>query len=975
MKKILILMSFLIMASMVFGQVRITGTVTSSDDGITLPGVTVLVKGTGAGTTTNQAGKYAILVPENAVLSFSYIGYVKQEIILATGQTSLDVDLKTSVEALDQVVVVGYGTQKKSDVTGAVTTVPAERLEMIPITNIGQAMQGAVPGVTIVTNSGGAEGSDMSLLVRGRNSIKASNSPLVVLDGIPYSGSISEINPDDVASLEILKDASSAAIYGSRGANGVILITTKKGKTGKPTINYKGFTSIQKIAHMPEYLTGAEFYDFKNIRDPEAMTSSEEEMYQSGDWTNWIDEATQTGRKQQHTLSLSGGTEDMKYFISGTMLDVKGLAVNDLFKRYSTRFNLEANVTSWLKIGTNTQLSLTDRAGRTASWSGGTDGAFYMNPLSKVYEENGDLALYPWLEDNYWKNPLQHTLADSFDKRYKVFTNNYIAIDIPFIPGLQYKLNTGIEYDNRQRAEYYGRNTTNGFESQGESDTRNRVDNNMVVENIVTYKKEIGKHNLFLTGLYSYQSDSYEEHRTEASGFPNDVLTWYQASTGNLINPSSGYANEDLVSQMVRMNYSFDSRYLLTVTGRRDGFSGFGSNTKWGLFPSVAVGWNVANEDFFKSDAINELKIRGSWGQNGNQAVGPYATLARLTERSYLNGTMSASGYIPSRLANPDLGWEHSTSMNIGVDFGLLKNRITGSIDAFDTYTVDLLLDRQISSVHGITSITQNIGETKNRGIELALTTHNVRTKDFSWTTSGTISLVKNEIVSIYGYLDEDGNEIDDLLNRLFIGQPINVNFGRSIIGTWQEDDDIANSAQPDAMPGYAKVLDVNEDGIINDEDRSIQGQRDPKSIYSFTNTLKYKNFTFSFYLYGVTGVTKQNTLKTDDVWGEVRRNTTKKDWWTPDNPTNDYYANDEDAHLEGGSYYENASFMRIKDVSLSYDVPVKMKKNGFNNLRVYVAARNLMTFTEFGGLDPEFSSQRGIPLEKEFLVGLIFGL
>ncbi|WP_321373280.1 TonB-dependent receptor [uncultured Draconibacterium sp.] len=964
----------------------INGTV-NGEDASALPGVTVVVKGTTHGTVTDASGEYVLSdVPKDAILHFSFVGMQAQDIPVE-GQSVINVVLRASDIGLDEVVVVGYGTQRKSDITGAVASVGQDRLEQIPNTNFAQALQGAIPGVTISTNSASAEGGNMSIMVRGRNSIEASNTPLIVLDGIPYSGSISEINPDDIQSIEVLKDASSAAIYGSRGANGVILVTTKRGKTGKPTINYNGYYGIQEIASLPDIMDGEEFWQFKNTRNPEQITDSEREVYESGQWTDWIDVTTRTGKKQQHTLSLSGGTEKMNYFVSGTYLDVEGVAVGDDFQRYSTRFNFEAEVTDWFTLGSNTLLSLADRGGFAPNWSGGTAGAFWMNPLTKAFDENGEPTIYPWPEDVYWGNPLAGTLADSKDKRYKVFTNNYAIVNVPWVPGLQYKLNTGIEYANREQASYYGRNTKDGLENGGESSVTNRVDNDYTVENILSYTNEFGAHKIFATALYSYQRSGYEWHRTDAQGFPNDVLTWHQASTANLVTPSSSFRKETILSQMLRLNYSYDSRYLITVTGRRDGYSGFGTNRKWGTFPSVALGWNIANESFFSDvEFMNQLKLRFSYGENGNQAVGPYETLARLSERSYLDGTSTAPGYRPTKLGNPDLGWEATKSFNFGLDFGFFDGKLSGSLDVYNSDTYDLLLDRSISPVHGITSITENIGKTNNKGIELMLNSYNVQNDNFTWTTSATFSYTKNKIVGLYGYLDEDGNEIDDLGNRWFIGEPIRVNFGRVFDGIWQLDDDIENSAQPDAIPGDAKIVDQitvdtdgdgipdEADGVINDDDRVIQGQRDPKVMWGLTNTLKYKAFSFTFFLHGMHGHKKSNSLMTDNVWSS-RRNTTQKNWWSEDNPSNEWIGNSEDNQTHGATFIESAGFVRVKDVTLSYDLPTSLtSKIGFNKLRVYATGRNLMTFTNYNGLDPELSGDRSVPLQKEYLVGLILG-
>jgi TonB-linked SusC/RagA family outer membrane protein len=974
---------------------NITGKVTD-ESGLGIPGASIVVKGTTTGTVSDMDGNYSLNVAADAtVLAFSFIGMEQQDIEIGN-QTTINVTLKASTFDVDEVVVVGYGTQKKSDITGAVASISSDRLEQVPNVNFAQALQGAIPGISITSNAGGAEGGDMSIMIRGRNSIEAGNRPLIVLDGIPYGGSISEINPEDIKSIEVLKDASSAAIYGARGSNGVILITTKKGKIGKPMVSYSGYYGTQQISNMPDYLTGPEFYDYKNIREPESMSDSEQEVYDAGTWTNWSDLTMRTGEKQQHSVSISGGTDNINYFVSGTYLDVKGIAIGDDFKRYSTRFNFEAKITDWFTIGSNTQLSLADRSGKAPNWNGGHEGAFWNNPLSKAYDEEGEQNIYPWPEETYWGNPLAPLLADDKDKRYQVFTNNFVKIDIPFIPGLQYKLNSGVEYTNRERNEYYGRNTRVGLEVLGASDTRNRIDNNYLVENILSYKKEIGEHNIFLTGLYSYQSESWEQNRVEAQGFPSDDLGWTQG-VANMIELSTTHNEQIILSQMLRANYSYDSRYLVTVTGRRDGFSGFGADYKWGLFPSVAVGWNIANESFMEGiDIIDQLKLRASWGENGNQAVGAYESLNRYRDRHYLNGSMTAAGYILRELGKPDLRWEHTAATNIGIDFALLNGRISGSLDAFNTNTKDLLLDRIISSVHGVGRIVENIGKTNNKGIEMGLNAHIVSTPDFKWTASGTVSFVKNKIVSLYGELDEDGNEIDDLGNRWFIGQPIRVNFARVNDGVWQTDDDIANSAQPDAEPGFIKIKDIGgdfdedgnpiPDGMINDDDLIIQGQQDPKMLWSLTNKFSYKGFTLSAFFHGVTGVTKRNYLMADDVWIGVMRNTMKKNWWTPENPTNEYVANHIDANKDGGRWYEDASFIRLKDVSLSYDLSSKIqKKLGFSKLRVYVAGRNLMTITKYNGLDPELTefntsgtisddTGRAIPLQKEYMVGLILG-
>lgn len=948
---------------------QISGKVSDSESSAPLPGVNVVVKGTEKGTNTDIHGEFSIDAVVGDILVFSSLGFKTLEAAVEhTGR--LSIYLEPDLQNLDQVVVVGYGTQQKSDVTGSITSLDPKRLEELPNTNFAQALQGAVPGLSVTLNNAGAEGNDNSIILRGRNSIKASNSPLIVLDGIPYNGSISDINPVDIASIDVLKDASAAAIYGSRGANGVLLITTKTGKAGKPMISYDGFYGIQEITNLPPTLSAEEFYNFKETREPGMMTISEQEIYDSGKATDWLDLATQQGARTQHTLSIRGGTEDLSYYVSATYLNVKGVAVNDNFDRLSTRVNMDLRITPWLSFATNTQLSLNDRSGLPAYFSGDF-GAYMMNPLTSAYQEDGEtLTIWPWPEDVFFANPLSPTLAKNEDRTYKVFTNNYLQVRFPFLEGLAYRLNTGVEHTSRENNTYWGRDTKAGLETLGDMSLSNSTNNNYIIENILSFDRSFGKHTVGFTGLYSYQYDNVKSHSLSAEGFPNDVLTWYQANIALLIEPSSNYAKEILISQMARINYSFDSKYLLTLTGRRDGFSGFGANKKFAFFPSVAVGWNLSNEPFFEaaSKVVSNLKLRASYGSNGNQAVGAYQTLARLSERSYIDGTTTAPGYIPSKLGNPELGWETSVSFNAGLDFGLWNNRLQGTVDVYNSETTDLLLDRLISSVHGISEITQNIGRTSNKGVEIGLSSVNIQKNAFSWSTDANISFNRNKILELYG----DGK--DDILNRWFLGQPILVNYGLVFDGVWQEGDDFSKAPEgEDIQPGFAKVKDLNNDNKIDDQDRTLIGDREPDFIWGLGNTFQYKNFTLYVFMHGVQGVRRDNTLLSEGgVHAGVRRNTIAKNWWTPENPTNQYWANHIHANTHGVGIFQDASFVRIKDISLSYNLPAEVLNTlRISSMRIYLNTRNPFTFTKWTGLDPELGSQTAIPLQKEFLLGI----
>ena len=965
-----------------------TGMVTDKA-GEPIPGVSVIVLGTTTGTVTNFEGKFQLEIPDDAeTLQFSFVGMKSQEVPV-DGNSVFTVVLEEDAIGLDEVIVVGYGTQKKSDITGTVASLSKDRLEMVPNLNIAQAIQGAIPGVMIQTSAAGAQ-PDQTILVRGRNSITANNDPLIIVDGIPYGGSIDDINPSDVSSIEILKDASAAAIYGSRAANGVILITSKEGVVGKPTFFYEGKYSITDVTKVSRMLTGPEFYDFKMTRNAPAITESEIDVYNAGTWTNWTDLALRLGQTQEHNLSVSGGFNNTKYYIGGGLTDIKGIAKNDNFQRFTSRINVETDLTPWLSVGTRTQLTFDDASGEETNF----EHALETNPLSTVYDENGKLTIWPWPDNIIVGNPLGASLYDDLDKSYQILTNNYAVIDFPFIKGLNYRLNTGIRMRFTDRAQYRARDTQSGFEAQGRASISNSVNNSTVVENILSYNREFGDHTIFATALYSYEGNKGKTNEVDAEKFPNDFLSWYATGQATIVEPSNTYYETSLVSQMFRLNYSYLSRYLATLTVRRDGYSGFGSDTKWGTFPSVALGWNLANEDFFPlKDLFSELKLRGSFGLNGNQAIGAYEALSQLTVANYSSGSTTVIGYKPSRLGLDNLGWESSQTLNLGLDFGIFMGRISGNLNWYLTNTYDLLLDRTISPVHGITpvthlpggwippAITQNVGETQNNGFELSVVSRNIVKNNFQWSTSGNISFNQNKIVSLYGELDDEGVEIDDIGNKWFIGSPIRVNYDYVWDGVWQLDEAEAAEAYG-SQPGYVKLKDINEDGALNSDDRQIIGQTDPKILWGLTNTFSYSNFTLRIFMHGVYGATAIDYLMNDQVQGEeVRYNTLKKNWWSVDNPTNDWVKNEELAIQmagQSGHIYDNPDFIRIKDVSLSYDLPKSLiGKVGLNKLRLYVTGRNLFTITQWPGMDPDLTDIKGqqkIPMQKEYVFGLSLG-
>lgn len=968
--------------------VNITGRITSSEDNDGLPGVNVIVKGTSQGTVTDINGIYNIVAPSTeSVLVFSSVGFAKKEVLVGN-QTVIDVVLTSDITSLEEIVVIGYGTQKKSDITGAVASLTKERLENMPNLNIVQAVQGAMPGVLIETNTAGAN-PDQTILVRGRNSITASNDPLIIVDGIPYGGRLSDINPYDVLSIEVLKDASAAAIYGSRGANGVFLVTTKEGNSGKTVISYVGKYSVTDVTKVSRQLTGPEFYDFKITRNPDAMTLSEEEVYRNGTWTNWTDLALRMGQTQDHNISVSGGSEKTKFYIGGGYLNIKGIAKNDDFKRFSTRVNLETQITDWLSIGTRSQFNISDASGSEANF----EVALETNPLSLAYDEYGNYTIFPWPDNIIVGNPLGPLLYEDLDKSYQAVTNNYAIVDFPFIEGLKYRLNTGLRFRFTDRANYQPRTTQSGLADLGDGSIDNSVFNNAVVENILSYNRDFGEHTIFVTALYSYEGYKSKTNSADATKYPNDFLSWYASGQATNRELSYAFSETSLISQMLRFNYSYASRYLATFTIRRDGYSGFGADNKWGTFPSIALGWNLANEDFFKmKDLFSEIKLRASYGLNGNQAIGAYESLSKFSVANYTAGTETVIGYKPSKMGIADLGWESSVTLNLGIDYGLWDGRVSGSLDYYLTNTNDLLLDRSISVIHGITpnthlphwvhpAVTENIGKTQNSGIEFLVNSKNIVNGKFNWSTTGNVSYNKNKIIALYGFLDENGNEVDDISNKWFIDQPIRVNYDYVWDGVWQLDeaDEAANYG---SKPGWVKLKDVDGDGALTSEDRQIIGQTDPKIMWGLTNIFSYGNFKLNIFIYGIHGRTTMNYLMNDNVQGaEVRYNTRKKNWWTPDNPTNDWVKNEELAsQMEGqsGHIYEVSDYIRVRDISLSYDLPASIiDKIGLNKLGFFFTGRNLLTFTDWTGMDPELvdeDSQQEIPMQKEYVFGLNLG-
>ena len=954
-------------------------------------GATVKVKDAATGTVTDFDGNFTLNVQGSGILVVSYIGYLTKEVPFTVGQT-LNISIEEDATALDEVVVVGYGVQKKSDVTGSVTSINKERLSKLPVTNVLQAVQGAAAGVTI-TQGSSIPGDAPSALVRGRNSINAGTGPYIVVDGIPISksgGSLNDINPNDIESMEILKDASATAIYGTNGANGVILITAKHGKDGKPNISYNGYLGIEDFAKKLDFCNGAEitqrYKDYVAQNAGETMyndyvkNANEAANQAAGIETDWLyDMISQTGIIQDHNVTINGGAERVKYFISGDYMKQKGVLKGFNYQRYSLRMNIDADVTDYLKIGTNSYIVSHNRDGGRVNFLM----AEAMSPYGQVYDEDGSYTQYPMYSETLFFNPMQYIDQDHERRQWNINLNGYADINFGNIwkplEGLHYKFNFGYSFVPKRENYYNGEaqfNTSGGY-----GYIKNEETQSYTSENILSYAKDLGKNHFDVTLLYASSRKKY--HRNEATGskFINDELLWHNLGGGSTQTSGSYSDLYTTVSQMGRLNYSYDSRYLFTFTVRRDGSSVFGDDNKYGVFPSVALGWNITNEKFMeKVDWLNNLKLRLSYGKAGNEAIGVYETLAKMSNSAIaMDGATATALYPSSRMGNSGLGWETTKTFNIGIDFGILNNRINGNIDFYKSTTTDLLLQRNLPKISGYSNVYMNMGKTANTGLEITINSKNIVTKDFTWGTSLVWSWNKNEIKDLYG------DEKDDIGNGWFIGEPISVIYDYVMEGIWQEDEIAAGkhlNQDPQAQAGDVKLKDINGDGKIDpNDDKVIQGQTTPKWTAGLTNTFSYKGFTLSIFIQTAQGHKRSNSLLRMAADEQGRRNsTTEVGYWTPENKSNEYRSLSKTSNRWGYTFPRDASYTRIKDVTLSYTFPTQITNLlHLSSLTAYVSGRNLYTFTDWKGWDPEADiTQRGwsgyennYPMTKSFVFGL----
>ncbi len=764
----------------------ITGKVTDEAGG-GLPGVSVVVKGTQRGTVTDQQGNYSVVAPDaSTTLVFSFVGYLSQEVTIGN-RTQINLTLEPDTKSLSEVIVVGYGTQKKRDLTGAISSISSQEIAETPAANLLQNAQGRLAGVDIV-RSNGNPGSPPVIRIRGNRSITAGNDPLYVIDGIPTDVSINDFNPNDIESMEVLKDASAVAIYGSRGANGVILITTKRGKEGKAVISYDGYYGIKKAKKDINLMNGEQFARYSRISrgiDPTNASMDntffdplESQNLQSGIETDWLDLILRDGKQQQHQLSASGGSKNTTYYLSGAFYDEKGIMQQSDYQRYSFRANIETQLSEKLRVGVSSTVA-SDL--QNVMSNGPYTNALRFSPLVQPFDADGNFLAYPNPREGLVTSPLlQYQPGQYTDERrkYRIFAN--IFGEYKLLDGLTYRLNFGPDFSTYRQGEYSG--TLAG--SANTAEVTNRQIFAYTLENILTYTKQLGQHSFNAVGLFSTQQNRTETSGARARNIPVESSLFYDlGSAADILGISSSLTKWGLVSYMGRINYSFKNRYLLTLTGRADGSSRLSPANKWAFFPSISAGWVLSDEAFLNdSKTISFLKLRAGYGAVGNTSINPYQTLGGLRRSVYAYGNDAAYGFGLNVIPNPDLRWEISSTLNVGTDFGFLNDRITGSLEVYKTNTTDLLLNRLIPITSGYGSVLQNIGSTSNQGWELTLNGKILPSSSgVRWEAGLNVFSNREKIVELF-------NTNDDVGNGWFIGQPINVFYNFKQDGIWQTD-------------------------------------------------------------------------------------------------------------------------------------------------------------------------------------------
>ena len=955
----------------------ITGTVTASDNG-PLAAAGVVIKGSTQGALTDADGKFKVQASSSDTLVVAYLGYAKQEVPVGD-QDNLDIVLQPKDRSLDEVVVVGYGTMQKSDVTGSIVSVRGEALTDVKSNNVFDALQGRVPGVQISRDNGRA-GSDFDLLVRGRRSLNATNAPLILVDGVPYGDNI-DINPNDIASIEILKDAASTAVYGSRGANGVVLITTKQGRDGTSQISFNSYFGVSEaFQRVPTYGRDGyiqakidatkDIYNWDVEPDPEIVFLGDElQGFENGTFTDWQDLVTRPGNQQDYYLSFTGGNKRLTYSTSLNYFREKGVIKADDFERYTYRLNLEANATDWLKVGTSTVAAYRLREGRGPRY---TD-AVLMSPIVPAYDSAGNYLFQPNFA-NPRKSPLAWVLEDEEESREtRIFATAYAQVQ--FMPGLTFRTNVNADINFRRFGYMYPQKEPQGTPTQ--SGAAFNYSTNYLWNNILNFTKTLGDiHRFNATLVHEMRLLRGENYAIDGEQQQFDQTLWYNLRTNQNQVTSSNLTESALASVLGRINYTLDNRYIFNVSGRYDGASQLTAGNKWSFFPAASFAWRVSEEGFLKSvRAINDLKLRLGYGSTGNAAIDPYSTAAALNvdplfyEFGLPGQEMPVFGYRPLALASANLRWERTNQFNLGFDFGLFNNRISGNLDLFYANTMDLLLQDQLPPTSGFDNVFVNAGETESYGWETLIQTVNIDRKNFSWRTNLSFFGSRERILALASGLTEDEG------NQWFVGQPIAVHYDFEKVGIWQFADTVGETPGYFTAPGEIRVRDQDGNDTINFDDRIVLGTPQPKWSGSLINTFRLFNFDLTVNIFARWGQMLNAGAYAYDP--RMYDNMRAVDYWTPENPTNAYPRYDAsraELPFESTLRYVDGSFIKLKNVTLGYSLsPRLMARSRFNTVRLYFSARNpaILYSNLVEGLDPERNGSISFPLARVFMLGL----
>ena len=968
---------------------QILGKVLSKTDGSPLPGVTVVVKGTTQGATTNGDGVFELsTTTPSPVLVISYIGFVSEETpVPAAGPVT--VRLTEQATSLNDVVVVGYGTQRKRDLTGAVASVTAEQVAETPITRPEQILQGRVSGVQ-VTQTNSEPGGGVSVRIRGTNSINSGNEPLFVVDGFPGAGDLNSINPSDIESIEVLKDASATAIYGSRGANGVVIITTKKGKAGRNAINFEAYTGITNVRKQYDLMNARQFASYLNdvqtLNNQEnntntALPYTPEQVAGLGDGTNWQDEIFRTARIGNYQLGFNGGTEDTRYNLSLNYFDQQGVIINSGFQRGSVRLNLDKKLSNKINLTFTSQLSRTAQKRANVNTNGGSQGgvvldALRFSPIQPVRDANGNYTLdnqpLPYVE--IAGNPVAY--AEQVKDEVTVLRGLInVAGTYEFIPGLTLRVSGGTDLFSNQTntflpsTVYQGQNT-NGYAYKGSTNNYSWLN-----ENTLTYDKKLNENNaLNVVGGLTFQQFNSQNYNASVTNLFTNALGSDNLGIGaNVLTPGSGRNANTLASYFGRVNYRLMEKYLFTFTMRADGSSRFGPNNKWGYFPSAAFAYRIIDERFMQQlPVFSDLKFRVSYGITGNQEIGSYQSLARYGLNAYTAGSTRLVGLSAANIPNPNLSWESTTSTDVGLDLALFKNRLALTADYYFKRTNDLLLLVSIPQTTGFSNILQNSGSVQNQGLELGLNTVNVDAGKFTWNTNLNFSLNRNKVLDLNGeyerYVGQSSTSVfpgaTGATSVLRIGQPIGSFYGYQFLGIWQTQQEIdASGITTRVRPGDPRYADLNGDNKIDANDRTIIGQAQPKFIYGITNNFTYGPVALSLFIQGVQGddVLNLNRYELESGFSTTNKLATVVDRWTGPGTSNTIPKANSVVRRSTGivsDVVEDGSFARLKTATVTYTIPVPA---GFSKTvktaSVYVTGQNLITLTKYTGYDPEVNS------------------